>query len=393
MASIGVFIVGGAVEEEANEAGLTLLTARTMLKGTTTRTAAQIAEDAEMLGGVISASAGSDSFGWSLSVPKARLPEALELLGDVVQRPTIPEDSFETERSVALSDVAMLRDDMYRYPMRLASAVAFGGHPYGRPAMGTEESLRAISAEQAQGVAPSRVLESSAVIGIVADVDVEEVADLVARELDALTLKKSPKVGKPRVAEERQDRGGIARQGADRDRARVSRATAHRRFTLRRGADRDRRQRTRRPLLRRAARQAVARVHRPGGGEREAAGRNVRLLHRDVAGEGGRRARRIARRVREAARAAGDGGRADAAPRSTSSARTRSVRRAAARCSARCSTPGCSGVAWGSCWSTTRGCERLLRIRCGIWRGSTLIQARVEGIVRGTGRTVAATRY
>jgi zinc protease len=198
MASIGVFIVGGAVEEEENEAGLTLLTARTMLKGTTTRTAAQIAEDAEMLGGVISASAGSDSFGWTLSVPKARLQQALELLGDVIQRPTIPEDSFETERSVALSNVAMLRDDMYRYPMRLASSVAFGGHPYGRPAMGTEETLRAISAEQAREWHRSRVLESAAVIGIVADVDVKEAADLVARELDALTLKKSPKVGKPR---------------------------------------------------------------------------------------------------------------------------------------------------------------------------------------------------
>ncbi|HXL85948.1 MAG TPA: pitrilysin family protein [Gemmatimonadaceae bacterium] len=198
IASIGIYIVGGAVEEEENEAGLTLLTARTMLKGTTTRTAAQIAEDAEMLGGTISASAGSDSFGWSFSVPTARLPEALELLGDVVQRPTIPDDSFETERAVALSNVAMLRDDMYRYPARLASSVAFGKHPYGRPVMGTEESLRAISPEQAREWHRSRVLESAAVIGIVADVDVKEAADLVAREFGFLESKKSPKVAKPR---------------------------------------------------------------------------------------------------------------------------------------------------------------------------------------------------
>jgi zinc protease len=198
IANIGIYIVGGAVEEEENEAGLTLLTARTMLKGTTSRTAAQIAEDAEMLGGTISASAGSDSFGWSFSVPNARLPEALELLGDVVQRPTIPEDSFETERSVALSNVAMLRDDMYRYPTRLASSVAFGSHPYGRPAMGTEESLRAISPQQVREWHRSRVLESAAVIGIVADVDVKEAANLVAREFGVLEPKKSPKVGKPR---------------------------------------------------------------------------------------------------------------------------------------------------------------------------------------------------
>ncbi len=198
MASIGVYIVGGAVEEEESEAGLTLLTARTMLKGTTTRTAAQIAEDAEMLGGSISVGAGSDSFGWSFSVPKARLAQALELMGDVIQRPTIPDDSFETERTVALSNVAMLRDDMYRYPMRLATSVAFGAHPYGRPTMGTEESLRALSAEQSRQWHRKRVMSSAAVIGIVADVDVKEAADLVAREFGALELEKIPKVGKPR---------------------------------------------------------------------------------------------------------------------------------------------------------------------------------------------------
>jgi zinc protease len=198
MASIGIYIVGGAVEEEPEQAGLTLLTARTMLKGTTTRSAAQIAEDSEMLGGSISASAGSDSFGWSLSVPTTRLAEALELLGDVILRPTIPDDAFETERTVALSNVAMLRDDMYRYPMRLASSVAFAKHPYGIPAMGTEDSLRAITAEQAREWHKTRVLESAVVIGVVADADPKQVADLVARELGSLQLQKDPKVAKPR---------------------------------------------------------------------------------------------------------------------------------------------------------------------------------------------------
>jgi zinc protease len=92
----------------------------------------------------------------------------------------------------------MLRDDMLRYPMRLAASVAFGGHPYGRPVMGTEESLRAISAEQAREWHKTKVLESAAVIGIVADLDVKVAADLVAREFGSLELEKGPKVGKPR---------------------------------------------------------------------------------------------------------------------------------------------------------------------------------------------------
>jgi len=252
MANIGVYIVGGAVEDEANEAGLTLLAARTMLKGTTTRSAAQIAEDAEMLGGSISASAGSDSFGWSFSVPKARLPEALELLGDVIQRPTMPEDSFETERTVALSNVAMLRDDMYRYPMRLASSVAFGGHPYGRPVMGTEDSLRALSAERTRDWHRSRVLNSAAVIGIVADMEVKEAADLVAREFGALEPEKAPKPGKPRwpksvkIAAESRDKAQTAIALAFPGPSRTDDSRC-------RGAHRDCRERAGWSLLRRAA--------------------------------------------------------------------------------------------------------------------------------------------
>ena len=227
IASIGVYIVGGAIEEEPEQAGLTMLTARTMLKGTTTRSAGQIAEDAEMLGGSISASAGSDSFGWSFSVPTPRLGEALELLGDVIQHPTFPDDAFEIERTVALSNVAMLRDDMYRYPMRLASSVAFSNHPYGVPVMGTEESLRALTAEQAREWHKSRVLTSAIVIGVVSDVDVGQVAEMVGREFGEVEPAKPPKVKKPRwpksikIAAESRDKAqtaiALAFPGPERD--------------------------------------------------------------------------------------------------------------------------------------------------------------------------------
>ena len=197
MAHVALYIAGGCTEEEPHLAGLTLLTARTMLKGTSTRTAAQIADDTEMLGATISAGAGSDSFGWSFSVPKTRLADALELLGDVVTRPTFPEDALETERTVAISNVAMLRDDMHRYPMKLAREAAFRGHPYGSPPMGSEESLRAISRQDVQEWHRTRVLKSASVVGIVADLDPAEVADLVATELASLVARDTPAIAAP----------------------------------------------------------------------------------------------------------------------------------------------------------------------------------------------------
>jgi len=338
IASIAVYIVGGAIEEEPSQAGLTLLTARTMLKGTTTRTAAQIAEDAEMLGGTISASAGSDSFGWSFSVPTARLAEALELLGDVIQRPTIPDDSFETERTVALSNVAMLRDDMFRYPMRLASSAAFAKHPYGVPPMGTEESLRALTAEQAREWHKSRVLESAIVIGVVADRDVKEIADLVAQEFGTLELEKPPKIGKPRwpktvkIAAESRDKAQTAIALAFPAPARTEEA--------------------------RFAANLIATVASGLGGRFFDELRDRQSLAYTVQAAASVQIRFLPMR--------------SPARRNTWSVPTRSVRRAAALCSVRCSTPGCSARGSMSCWSMTREFAPLPPSRCATWRANTL---------------------
>ena len=178
---IGVFALGGASEEGTGHGGLTTLLARTATKGTENRTAAQIAEDAEMLGGSIAASVGSDGFGWTISVPTHHTEAALELLADVVQHASIPNDALETERVVALSDIAMLRDDMYRYPLRLATEVAFANHPYGASALGTEESLRGITVGDVRMWHRRRVLEAPLVIAIVGDVGADAVAASVAR--------------------------------------------------------------------------------------------------------------------------------------------------------------------------------------------------------------------
>jgi zinc protease len=197
MAHVALYAAGGCVEERPELAGLTLLTARTMLKGTRNRSAEQIADDSEMLGTTISAVAGSDSFGWSFSVPKKRLDAALELLGDVVAKPTFPDDAIETERTVALSSISMLRDDMHRYPMKLAREAAFHGHPYGLSSIGTEESMRAITKKDMESWHDNRFLKSAAVIGIVCDLDPAEVADLVATHLAPLGLRETPRVEVP----------------------------------------------------------------------------------------------------------------------------------------------------------------------------------------------------
>ncbi len=182
----GVYALGGAREEPASEGGLTTMLVRCALKGTATRSADQIAEEGELLGGSVTGGAASESFGWSISVPSRSAAEAIALLGDVAQAPTIPDDALETERTIALSDLAALRDDMYRYPVRLATAAAFAGHPYGIPVSGDETTLPAISASRLRAWHREHFLQGPTVLAIVGDADPDELAELMAARFDAL---------------------------------------------------------------------------------------------------------------------------------------------------------------------------------------------------------------
>ncbi|GLC24361.1 M16 family metallopeptidase [Roseisolibacter agri] len=213
--NLGVYARGGASEEADADAGLTMLMAHTSVKGTERRTAAQIAAEAEVLGGSVGASVGSETFGWGIAVPLPHAADAASLLADVVQRPVFPDAAVDTERDVALQELRLLRDDMYRWPMRLASEAAYAGHPYGRPVGGTDESLRALDAAQLRAWHRARALSGDAVLAVVGDLAPEEAAALVAREFGALAPREVTPLPAP-----------TWREGARRDDARAKKQTA-----------------------------------------------------------------------------------------------------------------------------------------------------------------------
>ena len=187
IAHIAIQAVGGVRNEPSELAGISTLVARTMIKGTTSRTAERIAEEAEMLGGSIGPSVGAESFGWSISVPVQHLEAAAELLSDVVRNAVIPPDALETERTVALADLDSMRDDMFRFPMRLVMSAAYDQHPYARSNLGTEDSLRAIDVERARDWYRNELLSAPLVVGIAGDLVAEDAAGIMARELAGLS--------------------------------------------------------------------------------------------------------------------------------------------------------------------------------------------------------------
>ena len=155
LAHLGWFVRGGAVHEPANATGLTSLMTRASLKGTAAPQRA-----AHRRGRGVSRRRAVDRRRRrrisvdDLRPARARLDEAAELLGRrrAAARRS-PDDALESERAVALANLAALRDDMYRWPLRLATQAAWGAHPYGRSVLGTEESLAAIDAGGAAALA------------------------------------------------------------------------------------------------------------------------------------------------------------------------------------------------------------------------------------------------
>ncbi|MGK2935082.1 MAG: M16 family metallopeptidase, partial [Gemmatimonadaceae bacterium] len=197
MAHVAVVSSAGAAHDTEDRAGLALLLARTALKGTTTRTADELAAAAELLGGSIGTSVTAETLGWSISVPASRLEAAVELLADVVVSPALGEEALETERAITLSDLASFRDDMYSYPIHLAGAAAYGPHPYARSTLGTERSLHAISTRDLRERHARSVARGRVVVGIVGDVDPARAAELAAGVFEKLEYDERTQLERP----------------------------------------------------------------------------------------------------------------------------------------------------------------------------------------------------
>lgn len=141
---------GGGAADPADRAGLNSLTADLMTKGTRTRSATQIANDVEKLGGSIGSSVGWDSAAVTLQVKSDQIAPAMAVLADVARNPVFATEELERDRAQTIDSVQV----QLKNPARLASLVAartvMGGGPYGHAIAGTPTSLKAITRSDVQ---------------------------------------------------------------------------------------------------------------------------------------------------------------------------------------------------------------------------------------------------
>ncbi len=131
-----LFVRVGSGWETEDRAGITNLLQALLVKGTRTRSALDIAEAAERIGGGISASADTDFSEIRGAALARHWKGLLELLAEVALRPTLPEAELEGERRAVLSAIRSRQDQPFPLAFDSLMARVYGGHPYGRPTLG-----------------------------------------------------------------------------------------------------------------------------------------------------------------------------------------------------------------------------------------------------------------
>src|ERR1041384_5010119 len=144
--SAQLLIRNGGEVDPPELAGLADMTASLLTKGTQTRDATKIAQEIESLGGSLESGARWDSSFANVSVMSSKISQAMEILADVVRRPTFKSEEVERLRQQDLDSITLAMGEPGSIARFVAARVVFGDSPYGHPISGTAESLTRISA-------------------------------------------------------------------------------------------------------------------------------------------------------------------------------------------------------------------------------------------------------
>jgi len=192
--AVGYWIGAGSRDEAADEAGVTHFIEHLLFKGTGRRSALEIAEIFDGLGGELNAATSREHTIVYSRVPDHHLPTALEVMSDMVFSPAFAE--IDSEREVVLEEIAMVEDTPQDLVHDLAGEAVFAGHALGRPVIGTAEVISSISRERIAGYHHSRYIPANIVVAAAGNLDHERIVELVQA---ALELRGSDERGTPLV--------------------------------------------------------------------------------------------------------------------------------------------------------------------------------------------------
>jgi zinc protease len=174
-----VMFLGGVRFENEGNSGISNFMSDMLIKGTESRTAQQIAEEMESIGGSIGTFSGNNSFGASVSVLKRDLDKGLDMLSDVIMNPTFDAEEMDKKRKELLAAIKRSEDDPFSLAAKLFKQTLFKKHPYRFQTMGTAETVGNMKREDLAGFHQKYCIPNNMVLAIFGDVNAAEVVSKV----------------------------------------------------------------------------------------------------------------------------------------------------------------------------------------------------------------------
>ncbi|MFI5507088.1 M16 family metallopeptidase [Mycobacterium sp. NPDC051804] len=178
-ASVGVWVDVGSRDEGPTVAGAAHFLEHLLFKSTPTRSAVDIAQAVDAVGGELNAFTAREHTCYYAHVLDTDLELAVDLVADVVLRGRCAADDVEIERDVVLEEIAMRDDDPEDTLGDVFLAAMFGAHPVGRPVIGSAQSIASMTRAQLHSFHMRRYTPERMVVAVAGNVDHDEVVSLV----------------------------------------------------------------------------------------------------------------------------------------------------------------------------------------------------------------------
>jgi zinc protease len=169
-----VILSAGSIKDPVGMPGVAQMTANMLTQGTGKRSAREIAEAIDFVGGSLEASAGKDATNVTLNIVKKDLQAGFDLMSDVVLRPAFKADELERQRQQILSGLTV----QYASPEYLASVVfnraVYGSSPYGWPSDGTPETVKKFTSKELAEFHEANYAPNESFLAFAGDITPEE---------------------------------------------------------------------------------------------------------------------------------------------------------------------------------------------------------------------------
>jgi predicted Zn-dependent peptidase len=173
----GLYFPGGAAIDPAASPGLSSMAGRVMTEGTKKRNATQIAEEADFIAAQPNIGIDRENVFVSTEALTRHWERALELLADVIENPTFPDEEIDRVRKERLTDLRRLRDDANAVADRVLTGLLYGREsPHGHPISGREEAIERLTREELVAQHERQFASARPAFLVVGDVDTETVA-------------------------------------------------------------------------------------------------------------------------------------------------------------------------------------------------------------------------